>query len=94
MGSTGSGKTTLMNLIARFYDVSEGGVYVDGKNVKDYEPDVLRANIGMTTQEVLLFSDTVDGNIAYGKSDLPFEDVKSFAHLASAYFIEKMPEHC
>ena len=41
---------------------SEGGVYVDGKNVKDYEPDVLRANIGMTTQEVLLFSDTVDGN--------------------------------
>lgn len=92
MGSTGSGKTTLMNLIARFYDVSEGGVYVDGKNVKDYEPDVLRANIGMTTQEVLLFSDTVDGNIAYGKSDLPFEDVKNFAHLASATFIEKMPE--
>lgn len=92
MGSTGSGKTTLMNLIARFYDASEGGVYVDGKNVKDYEPDVLRANIGMTTQEVLLFSDTVDGNIAYGKSDLPFEDVKNFAHLASTYFIEKMPE--
>lgn len=92
MGSTGSGKTTLMNLIARFYDASEGGVYVDGKNVKDYEPDVLRANIGMTTQEVLLFSDTVDGNIAYGKSDLPFEDVKNFAHLASAYFIEKMLE--
>lgn len=92
MGSTGSGKTTLMNLIARFYDASEGGVYVDGKNVKDYEPDVLRANIGMTTQEVLLFSDTVDGNIAYGKSDLPFEDVKNFSHLASAYFIEKMPE--
>lgn len=92
MGSTGSGKTTLMNLIARFYDASEGGVYVDGKNVKDYEPDVLRANIGMTTQEVLLFSDTIDGNIAYGKSDLPFEDVKNFAHLGSAYFIEKMPE--
>ena len=92
LGENGSGKTTLMNLIARFYDASEGGVYVDGKNVKDYEPDVLRANIGMTTQEVLLFSDTVDGNIAYGKSDLPFEDVKNFAHLASAYFIEKMPE--
>lgn len=73
MGSTGSGKTTLMNLIARFYDASEGGVYVDGKNVKDYEPDVLRANIGMTTQEVLLFSDTVDGNIAYGRSDLPLK---------------------
>ena len=92
MGPTGSGKTTLMNLIARFYDATEGGVYIDGKNVKDYEPDILRANIGMTTQEVLLFSDTVDGNIAYGKSDLSEEDVKNFAHLASASFIEKMPD--
>ncbi len=92
MGATGSGKTTLMNLIARFYDPAQGAVYVGGKNVKDYEPDVLRSNIGMTTQEVLLFSDTVDGNIAYGRSDLPFEQVKDFAHLASAGFIEKMPE--
>lgn len=92
MGATGSGKTTLMNLIARFYDASEGSVYVGGKNVKEYEPDILRSNIGMTTQEVLLFSDTADGNIAYGKSDLPFEEVKQFAHLASAGFIEKMPD--
>ncbi len=92
MGATGSGKTTLMNLIARFYDATSGSVCVGGKNVKDYEPDILRCNIGMTTQEVLLFSDTVDGNIAYGKSDLPFEEVKDFAHLASAHFIEKMPD--
>lgn len=92
MGATGSGKTTLMNLIARFYDTTEGNVYVGGKNVRNYEPDILRSNIGMTTQEVLLFSDTVDGNIAYGNSDLPFDEVKQFAHLASAGFIEKMPE--
>ena len=92
MGATGSGKTTLMNLIARFYDTTKGNVFVGGKNVKDYELDILRSNIGMTTQEVLLFSDTVDGNIAYGDSDLPFEEVKQYAHLASAHFIEKMPE--
>ena len=92
MGATGSGKTTLMNLISRFYDATEGNVMVGGKNVKDYEPDLLRSNIGMTTQEVLLFSDTVDGNVAYGKSDLPEEDVVAFTHLASADFVEKMPE--
>lgn len=92
MGATGSGKTTMMNLIARFYDTTSGSVYVGGKDVRDYELDILRSNIGMTTQEVLLFSDTVDGNIAYGKSDLPFEDVKMFANLASAKFIEKMPD--
>lgn len=92
MGATGSGKTSMMNLITRFYDTTKGSVYVGGKNVKEYEPDVLRSNIGMTTQEVLLFSDTVDGNIAYGKSDTSEEDVRMFAHLASADFIEKMPE--
>lgn len=92
MGTTGSGKTSMMNLIARFYDPTEGAVYVGGKNVKDYEPDILRSNIGMTTQEVLLFSDTVDGNVAYGKSDLPFEEVQMFTRLASADFVEKMPD--
>ncbi|MCH5324786.1 MAG: ABC transporter ATP-binding protein [Eubacterium sp.] len=92
MGATGSGKTAMMNLIARFYDPTEGAIYIGGKNIKDYEPDILRCNIGMTTQEVMLFSDTIDGNIAYGKSDLPFEEVKDFAHLASAHFIESMPD--
>ncbi len=92
MGATGSGKTTMMNLIARFYDPTEGKVYVGGKDVREYEPDVLRSNIGMTTQEVLLFSDTIDGNVAYGRSDMPFEEVKQYAHLASAHFVETMPD--
>ncbi|UQZ34869.1 ABC transporter ATP-binding protein [Paenibacillus sp. PK3_47] len=93
MGSTGAGKTTIINLIPRFYDVSEGRVLVDGTDVRELELDELRGNIGMATQDVLLFSDTIDGNIAYGDPELPEEDVKSYAALAAAHdFIGKMPE--
>lgn len=93
MGSTGSGKTTIINLIPRFYDVAEGRVLVDGVDVRKLELDELRDNIGMATQDVLLFSDTIDGNIAYGDPGLPEEDAISFAELAAAHdFITKMPE--
>ncbi|GMK38522.1 ABC transporter ATP-binding protein [Paenibacillus sp. CCS19] len=93
MGATGSGKTTLINLIPRFYDVTKGRVLVDGKDVRELELDELRGNIGVATQDVLLFSDTIDGNIAYGDPDMPEEEVESFAKLAAADdFIRKMPE--
>lgn len=93
MGSTGSGKTTLVNLIPRFYDVSQGCVLVDGTDVRKLELDELRGNIGVATQDVLLFSDTIDGNIAYGDPDLPEEDTIEYARLAAAHdFITKMPE--
>ncbi len=93
MGETGSGKTTLINLIPRFYDVSEGEVLVDGVNVRKRKLKQLRRNIGMATQDVLLFSDTIDGNIAYGDSDMPEEDVKKYAELAAAHgFVSKMPD--
>jgi ATP-binding cassette subfamily B protein len=93
MGATGSGKTTLLNLIPRFYDVKEGSVLVDGKDVRDYPIAYLRAAIGIATQEVFLFSDTVEGNIAYGDVDLPLDDVKRFAKMADADgFIASMPE--
>ncbi len=93
MGSTGSGKTTIINLIPRFYDVAEGRVLVDGVDVRELELDELRGNIGMATQDVLLFSDTIDGNIAYGDPDLSEEDAKGYAELAAAHnFITKMPE--
>lgn len=93
MGSTGSGKTTLVNLIPRFYDVSQGRVLVDGTDVRKLELDELRGNIGVATQDVLLFSDTIDGNIAYGDPDLPEEDTIEYARLAAAHdFITKMPE--
>ncbi len=93
MGSTGSGKTTLVNLIPRFYDVSQGRVLVDGNDVRQLELDELRGNIGVATQDVLLFSDTIDGNIAYGEPDLPEEETIEYAQLAAAHdFITKMPE--
>lgn len=93
MGATGAGKTTLINLIPRFYDVTKGRVLVDGKDVRELELDELRGNIGVATQDVLLFSDTIDGNIAYGDPDMPEEKVVEFAKLAAADdFIRKMPE--
>ncbi len=93
MGETGGGKTSLIQLIPRFYDVVSGEVLVDGRNVKDWDLIELRKNIGMATQDVLLFSDSIDGNIAYGDSEMPEEQVKYFAgNAAAADFIEKMPE--
>lgn len=93
MGSTGAGKTTIINLIPRFYDVTSGRVLVDGIDVRELELDELRGNIGMATQDVLLFSDTIDGNIAYGDPELPEEEVMDYARLAAAHeFITKMPE--
>jgi ATP-binding cassette subfamily B protein len=93
MGATGSGKTSLINLIPRFYDVAKGRVLVDGTDVRKLELDELRGNIGVATQDVLLFSDTIDGNLAYGDPDMPEEDVMKFAKLAAAHdFIRKMPD--
>ncbi len=92
MGETGSGKTTLINMIPRLYDPTAGRVLVDGIDVKDLKMRELRSNIGMAAQDVLLFSDTIDGNIAYGDSKMPEEVVHSFAKAAAASeFIEKMP---
>ena len=92
MGETGSGKSLIANLISRFYDVGSGAVLVDGRDVREWDIETLRRNIGMTTQEVFLFSDTVDGNIAYGNFDLPEEDVKRNAELAASHFIYEMSE--
>lgn len=92
MGGTGSGKTSLINLIPRFYDVSGGEVCIDGVNVRKWDLKMLRQSIGIATQEVFLFSDTVDGNIAYGKEDLSLEDVRYFASCAAADFIDKMED--
>ena len=93
MGETGCGKTSLIQLIPRFYEPTEGEVLVDGINVNDMKLTQLRRNIGLATQDVLLYSDTIDGNIAYGDSSLTKEEVEKFAkYSAAAKFITKMPE--
>ncbi|MDE7303027.1 MAG: ABC transporter ATP-binding protein/permease [Oscillospiraceae bacterium] len=93
MGETGSGKTTLVNLIPRLYDPKRGEVLVDGVNVRFIRLETLRRNIGMAMQDVLLWSDTIDGNIAFGDSDMPEEDVHKFAHAADADdFIENLSD--
>ena len=93
LGPTGSGKTTLINLLARFYDVSGGAVRVDGCDVRRWKLSQLRGGIGTATQDVFLFSDTVEGNIAFGDQSLTQEEVKDFARRAdAAEFAEKLPE--
>ena len=93
MGETGCGKTSMIQLIPRFYEPSEGEVLVDDINVSDMKLTQLRKNIGLATQDVLLYSDTIDGNIAYGDSSLTKEEVEKFAkYSAAAKFITKMPE--
>ena len=93
LGSSGSGKSTIMNLLCRFYDVTDGEVLVDGKNVKDLDLYNLRQNIGMAMQDVFLFSDTIEGNIAYSNPDCSFEAVEKAAIMADAdSFIRQMPD--
>lgn len=93
MGETGCGKTSLIQLIPRFYEPTEGTVLVDDIDVNSMKLTQLRHNIGLATQDVLLFSDSIDGNIAYGDSSLTKEEVEKFAkYSAAAKFITKMPE--
>ena len=93
IGTTGAGKSTIVNLMCRIFDATEGEVLVDGVNVKDYDMHDLRDNIGMAMQDVFLFSDTIEGNIAYGKPDISFEKVKEVARMADAnHFIQNLPE--
>mgnify|MGYP002539389394 FL=1 len=93
MGETGSGKTSLINLIPRFYDVRSGEVLVDGVNVRRMKLHQLRSNIGVAMQDVILWSDTIDGNISFYDTDMSEEDVHYFAKLSDAdEFIQNLPE--
>ncbi|HLH35052.1 MAG TPA: ABC transporter ATP-binding protein [Alloacidobacterium sp.] len=82
VGPTGSGKSTLVNLIARVYDAAPGSIFVDGRPIREYPLDVLRANIGFVPQETFLFSETIRGNIAFGVPNARFEDVLRAAEVS------------
>ena len=93
LGATGSGKTTIINLIPRFYDVTEGRVLVDGNDVRDVTLESLRAHIGIVLQETTLFSGSIRDNIAFGKPDATMEQVIAAAKAAAADdFITTFPE--
>ena len=91
MGETGCGKTTIINLLERFYDVKEGRITLDGINVKRWNLQSLRSKFGVATQDIFLFSDTVEGNIAYGGEDISMEQVKQSAATAQVDFIKRLP---
>ena len=93
VGPSGSGKSTLVGLLLRFYDVESGQLLIDGKNCKDYNLTDLRNNMAIVPQDVLLFGGTIKENIAYGKPNASFDEIKEAAKKANAFdFIESFPE--
>jgi subfamily B ATP-binding cassette protein MsbA len=93
VGSSGAGKTTLVHLIPRFFDVSQGRLLIDGSDVRDITLASLRAQVGIVTQETVLFNDTVRNNIAYGQPNVPLKEVEAAARAALAHdFILALPE--
>ncbi|MDR2094058.1 MAG: ABC transporter ATP-binding protein/permease [Treponema sp.] len=93
LGSTGSGKTSLINMLLRFYEPTSGEVLLDGVNIQDYTMSSLRRHIGLAMQDVFLFSDSVAGNIAYGRPDIDREIISRRAGQADAHsFIRKMED--
>ena len=93
IGGTGSSKTTLVNLISRLYDTTDGDVYVGGKNVREYDLDTLRNNVAVVLQKNLLFAGTIADNLRWGKEDATLDEIKHACHLACAdEFIEQFPD--
>jgi len=93
VGMSGGGKTSLVNLIPRFFDASEGAVFVDDVDIRDISISSLRGQIAIVTQEPILFNDTVRNNIAYGNQNASDEDIENAARAAYAYeFIQNFPD--
>lgn len=92
VGPTGAGKTTIINLLTRFYDVDSGEILIDGKNIKDISKESLRETLGIVLQDTVMFNETVKENIRFGKLDATDEEIKEAAKLANAHsFIKRLP---
>ena len=93
VGHTGSGKTTIVNLLMRFYDIDQGEILIDGVNIKEITKESLRNTISIVLQDTVLFIDSIANNIKYGKLDATFEEMKAAAILANVnFFVKKLPE--
>jgi ATP-binding cassette, subfamily B, multidrug efflux pump len=93
LGPTGSGKSSVARLLCRFYDPESGAILLDGVDLRDYDLDYLRSQVGVTMQDVFLFSDTIEGNIAFGDPEAPIEEVMRAAAFANASeFVDDLPE--
>ena len=93
VGSSGGGKTTLVNLVPRFYEVNSGRILIDGQDIRDLTVESLRGKIAIVTQQTILFNDSVENNIAYGNIGQPYEKIVEAAEAAFAHkFIQNLPE--
>jgi len=93
VGQSGSGKSTVVSLIERFYDPQAGDVLIDGINLKEFQLKWIRSKIGLVSQEPVLFTASIKDNIAYGKEDATTEEIKAAAELANASkFVDKLPQ--
>ena len=93
VGATGSGKTTVVNLLMRFYDIDAGQILIDGVDIRDISRDELRRNTAIVLQDTVLFSDTVETNIKYANMDADMQHVEAAAHMSNAdFFIRKLPK--
>ncbi|MDU2673283.1 MAG: ABC transporter ATP-binding protein [Clostridium sp.] len=93
VGATGSGKTTIVNLLTRFYEITKGSITIDGVDIRDYSRDSLRSNFGIVLQDTYLFSGTIKENIMYGKEDATDLEIISAAKIANAHkFISRLPD--
>ena len=93
VGATGSGKTTIVNLLTRFYEIDEGLITIDGKDITEIPKETLRHSIAIVLQDTVLFSDTIRANIKYGRLDATDEEMRAAAKLARAdEFIERLPD--
>src|SRR5205807_10577800 len=93
VGRSGAGKTTMVNLLPRFYDVTSGAILIDGVDLRDVTLASLRAQIGIVTQETVLFDDTIATNIAYGSPQAASQAIEAAARAANAHdFVSAMPD--
>ncbi len=94
VGLSGAGKTTIINLLSRFYDPSSGRIFIDGIDIREVTLSSLRSQIGLVTQDLILFNDTVRNNIAYGLEDISLDSIIKAAKAAKAHdFIEELPQN-